>query len=70
MITTPRTYCPMCGQTTTVIRTIGVSRCADQVKYLCVCGCGESEMTVSRGKIQSVILRDPEKHPDFRVIAG
>ena len=70
MITTPKTYCPLCGQITTVVKTIGVTRCADQVTYLCVCGCGESEMTVSRGKIQSVALREPEKHPDFRVLAG
>ena len=70
MITTPRTYCPICGQTTTVIRTIGVTRCADQVTYLCVCGCGESEMTVSRGRILSVILRGAEKRPEVRALAG
>ena len=70
MITTPKTYCPLCGQTTTVVKTIGVTRCAERVTYLCVCGCGESEMTVSRGKILSVILRDTEKQPDLRVLAG
>ncbi len=70
MITTPKTYCPLCGQMTTVVKTIGVTRYAEQVTYLCVCGCGESEMTVSRGKILSVVLRDTEKQPDFRVLAG
>ena len=70
MISTPKTFCPLCGGTTTVLRTINVTRCADQVKYLCKCGCGESEMTVSRGKIISVVLREPEKHPSFRILAG
>lgn len=70
MITSPRIYCPLCGRTATVVNTLCVKRYTGQVVYLCVCSCGQSEMTVDHGKILSFELRDPEKHPPFRVIAG
>lgn len=70
MITTPKTYCPLCGRFTTVVDTVRVSRYAEEVTYLCMCGCGQSELTVCRGKIRSVTLREPEKYPSFRVLAG
>ena len=70
MITTPKIYCPLCGQLSTVVETLRKARYGSEAKYLCVCGCGESEMTVKDGKIQSFELREAEKHPDFRILAG
>ena len=70
MITTPKTYCPLCGRNLNVIRTEKVTRYADQITYLCMCPCGDADMVVQRGKILSVSLRDPEKRADFRILAG
>ena len=70
MITTPQAYCPLCGRMLTVVKTVAVTRYADQVTYACVCGCGTSDLTVRQGKILSVTIREPEKHPSFRILAG
>ena len=70
MISRPRAYCPLCGSTLTAVETVKVSQIAERVTYRCVCECGESDVTVKTGKIQSVTLRHPEKYPDFRILAG
>ena len=70
MIATPKTYCPLCGRFLAVLETVKVARYAEQVTYRCECGGGEADLLVERGKILSVTLVNPEKHPDFRILAG
>ena len=70
MITTPRTFCPLCGDELSVMRTVAVTRCAEQVTYYAICGCGASHVTVRRKKIISVSPCEPEKYPTFRILAG
>jgi hypothetical protein len=52
------------------MRTVAVTRCAEQVTYYAICGCGASHVTVRRKKIISVSPCEPEKYPTFRILAG
>ncbi len=59
MISKPEAYCPRCGSKFTVLDPIEVSPHAETVTYYCECDCGAADMTITRGKISSIVARPP-----------
>ena len=65
MISKPEAYCPRCKGRLTVLDVIDVGPRAESVTYYCECGCGASDMTLSRGQILSITPRKPIRIPRY-----
>ncbi len=65
MISKPEANCPRCGKKLIVKDPIGVSKNAITVIYYAECSCGAADITVSKGQITDITLRDPLDIPEY-----
>ena len=67
MITSPTVYCPFCGTPLKVLDTIPAVTAKGTVN-ISVCKCGVMDVVVKHNKVVAIRLRNPEKHPDIRIL--
>jgi len=67
MITFPRLYCPFCGTPLNVLDTVPAVT-SEGIHNVSICKCGALDVIIRQQKPVAIRLRNPELHPDIRII--
>lgn len=67
MIFSPTVYCPFCGTPLKVLDMIPTVS-SEGTANVSICQCGVMDVIVKYDKIVAIRLRNPERHPDIRIL--
>ena len=64
----PHLYCPFCGTPLNVMDTIPAIS-SEGIHNMSICICGELDVIIRQNKPAAVQIRNPDLHPDIRIIS-